>query len=74
MIALVVVSFFAHVPGGRRLAGLVLLVVLVQVTLGYASFDAPVLGLLHGVNAIILAIVAGNTARRAAPSHASVPA
>ncbi len=64
-IALLIVSFFARIPGGVRWAAIVLAVAVVQVLLAFASFEAPVLGLLHGANALVLAIVAGRAARQA---------
>ncbi len=70
---LVVVSFFAKVPGGSAWAGLVLLAVVVQVALGIFSHVVPSLGALHGVNALVLlglALVAGRRVR----STAGVPA
>ena len=61
-LALLIVSFFAGIPGGARIATLVLALVGVQVLLGLVSFPAPWLGLLHGINAFVLAGVAGGLA------------
>ena len=69
-IAMLVVSFFAKVPGGTRWALYVLGLIVVQVVLGVSQGDVPYLGLLHGANAIaILAVaaVAGWRARIAVP-------
>jgi hypothetical protein len=63
---LLVVSFFAHVPGGIRWALYVVGLVILQITLAFVSFGAPVVGLLHGLNAFALAAVASLAARRAA--------
>ncbi len=70
-LALLVVAVLAKVPGGVRLA--VVLVVLVAVQVGSAMLGdaAPVLGLVHGVDAMAIAAVAGIAAARAA--RAGVP-
>lgn len=52
------VSFFAKVPGGSKWAGFVLLAVVVQVSLGLFAHGLPALGLLHGLNALVLFLVA----------------
>lgn len=62
---LFICSFFAKVPRSVRWAGLVLLLVIVQVNLGFAGPDLPALGALHGLNALALFTVALYTARRA---------
>lgn len=64
---LLIVSFFAKVPRGIVMAAVVLLLVVVQVTLGLLGHSTPYAGLLHGVNALILlgaAISAGRLASR----------
>lgn len=63
-IGLLVVSFFSGVQGAIRWAGLVLAVVAVQVTLGFGGHGLPLLGLLHGANALVLFGVAVSAARR----------
>ena len=60
---LFIVSFFARIPGGRKWAGLVLLLVVVQSMLGLSGFAVPALGALHGLNALVLFSVAVYTAR-----------
>lgn len=62
---LLIVSFFAHVPGGVRWALYVVGLVALQITLAFLSFGAPVLGLLHGLNAFAVAAVASLASRRA---------
>ena len=62
---LLISSFFAKVPGGVKWAGLVVLLVVVQVNLGFAGHDIPALGGLHGLNALLLFAAALYTARRA---------
>ncbi len=62
---LLIVSFFAKVPGGVMWAGLVLLAVVVQVTLGLFGHEVAILGMLHGINALILFSLAVYTGVRA---------
>ena len=67
-LALLVVSFFARVDGGRTWAGLVLGAVVLQITLAFVSFGAPVVGVLHGLNAFLLfgvAMMAAQTVKNA---------
>lgn len=64
-IVLLVVSFFAKVPSGAMWAGLVFVLVLVQVFLGIFGRAIPQLGLLHGLNALVLFAVADIAALRA---------
>ena len=61
---LLIVSFFAKVDGGVKWAGLVFLAVLVQWLLAIVSFEVPVVGALHGLNALVIAGVASAAARR----------
>jgi heme A synthase len=51
---LLVSSFFAKVPGGVKWGAIVLGLVLVQVTLGLMGHSFPILGALHGINALLL--------------------
>ena len=70
-LVLLVVSVFAKVPRGSWWAGGVVLLVMVQTTLGYSAADLPALGALHGINALLLfatALFAGRRARVAEPS------
>lgn len=55
---LLIVSFFAKIPGGVKWAGFVLLAVVVQVLLGMFLHGVAALGMLHGINALILFSVA----------------
>ena len=64
-LALLVVSFFAKVPGGIKWAGIVLGVVVLQVTLAVFAYALPAIGALHGLNAVALAAVAGRASRLA---------
>jgi hypothetical protein len=54
-LVLLIVSFFAKIPGGVKWAGFVFLAVLLQWVFAFISFSAPVVGLLHGGNAIAIA-------------------
>ena len=67
-----IVSFFAKVPGGVKWAGLTLLAIVVQVFLAFVAFGAPVVGLLHGLNAFVLLGLAELSARRAAAAPVAV--
>lgn len=70
VLALLVVSFFARVPGGTRLALYVVGLVAIQVLLGITQGDVPLLGLLHGANAfaiLVVSIIAGRRATVRAP-------
>lgn len=68
---LLIVSFFAKVAGGVKWAGIVLLAVVVQVVLAIVSFSVPVLGALHGLNALVVAGVASVASRQAATNAPS---
>ncbi|PZF79192.1 hypothetical protein [Jiangella anatolica] len=57
-LVLLVVSFFAKVRGGVKWAALLLLAVAVQITLGFAGFQLPALGLLHAANAFVILTLA----------------
>jgi hypothetical protein len=69
---LLIVSFFAKIPGGVRFAGIVLGLVVLQVLLGMFLHTTSWLGMLHGINALILFGAAVQTARRV--PRADVPA
>ena len=64
-LVLLIVSFFAKVPGGVRWAGFVVLAVLLQFILAIVAFEVPVIGALHGINALAVAGLASAAARRA---------
>jgi len=63
-IILLVLSFFAKIPGGSKWAGFVLLAVVVQATLGIFGHEVAISGLLHGLNAFVLFSVALFAGRR----------
>ena len=70
-IVLFVISFFAKIDGGVKWAGYVLLAVILQIALAFVSFAVPAIGALHGINAFVVAGLAGGAARLAvaAPSR-----
>lgn len=75
---LLIFSFFAKVPHGIAFAGGVLALVVVQVTLGLFGHSIPLLGFLHGVNALLLfttALLAGlNASKRRVTGRADAVA
>lgn len=73
VLLLLIVSFFARVPRGVVLALVVLGLVVLQIVLAFLSFPAPVVGLLHGINAFIIAGVAGFAGRGAGGRPAREP-
>lgn len=67
-----IVSFFAKVPGGVKTAAILLLLVVVQVMLGMFGHGAPYLGILHGLNALVIfgtAVYAGQRAGSSASAE-----
>jgi hypothetical protein len=73
-IALLVVSFFAKVPGGVKWAGIVLGSIVVQVFAGILGHDAPYIGMIHGLNAFVLFSAAAYAARLARTADKATPA
>ena len=67
-----IVSFLTDVPRGRTLAGIVVGLVALQFVLAVVSFGVPALGVLHGINGLAIAGVAGAAARRAAVPNQTV--
>ena len=53
---LLIVSFVAGraVPGGRKWAGIVFGTIVLQVVLAFVAFSVPVIGALHGLNALVI--------------------
>jgi Family of unknown function (DUF6220) len=64
-LVLLIVSFFARVPGGVKWAAITFGVGVLQIALAAVSFPVPILGVLHGLNAFALAGVASVAMRRA---------
>jgi uncharacterized sodium:solute symporter family permease YidK len=69
---LLVVSFFAKVPGGTRRAATVVGLVVLQVVMGIALHSVPFIGALHALNAFAILVVALQAARSAGDT--SLPA
>lgn len=63
-LVLLIVSFFAKVTGGVVWAAVVLGLVVLQVALGLFGHSTPYAGLLHGLNAMVLFVVALQAGRR----------
>ena len=63
-LVLLIISFFAKVPGGAKWAGGVFALAVLQVALGIFGHETPYAGLLHGFNALVLFSVATMTGRR----------
>jgi hypothetical protein len=72
-IALLIVSFFAKVPGGVKWALIVFGVVVLQIALAFVSFGVWAVGGLHAINAFVLLGVAEITARRVNGAEAAKP-
>ena len=62
-LVLLIVSFFAKVPGGIRNAAIILGLVVLQVALGLFGHSNAYIGMLHGINALALFTMALLTAR-----------
>ncbi|MEV6301480.1 hypothetical protein AB0M02_18865 [Actinoplanes sp. NPDC051861] len=73
-LALLIVSFFAKVPGGVKWAAITFGVVILQVFLAFVGFAAPLVGLLHGANALAVAAVAEVAAGKAKKASVTAPA
>jgi hypothetical protein len=69
---LLIVSFFAKIPGGVKWALYVFVSVAVQVALGLLSHSVSSLGILHGVVALVLFWVALTAGRRVQAAPAKV--
>ena len=68
-----IASIFARrvVPGAVKWAGIVFGVTLLQVALAFAAFSAPVLGALHGINALVLLGAAARAGALTRETHAA---
>jgi hypothetical protein len=64
-VALLVVSFFARIPGGVKWAAFTFGAVVLQIVLAFASYSVPGLGALHGLNALAVAGLAQMGGRQA---------
>ena len=72
-IVLLIVSFFARIPGGVKWAAITFGVVALQFGLAAGGYFAPVVGALHGINAFVLAGVASVAARKARLAETVAP-
>jgi hypothetical protein len=69
-IALLAVSFGAKVKHGARWAAIPLGLIMVQFFLAYAAYSTPIVGALHGLNALTIfavALLAGRRVPKTAP-------
>jgi hypothetical protein len=72
-IVLLLVSFFARIPGGVKWAAITVGVVVLQIVFAFLSFGAPIVGALHAINAFALAGVASIAARKARLAETAAP-
>jgi len=70
---LLVISFFAKVPGGVKWAGIVLGLIVLQVFLGIFGHESAYIGMLHGLNAFVLLGSAINASRLARTADTTTP-
>jgi heme A synthase len=71
---LLITSFWVRPPGVVKAAAIVVALVATQITLGILGHSVPLLGLMHGLNALLLFASALYAARRAARPAATIPA
>lgn len=77
VILLLIVSLFAKIPGGAARAGILFVMVAVQIALGLSAHDVIALAPLHALNAFgifAMAIVTVRKARESAPAPEAVAA
>lgn len=72
-LVLLVLAFFAGVNGGVKWAGILAVLIIVQVVAGMGGEDAPWLGLVHGLLPFALFSAAIVAARAAHPGAAVAP-
>lgn len=66
---LLIASFFTRTRRATLLAVLIVLDIVLQVAFAFMGFGAPVMGILHGANALVLAGLAVTAARLATPTE-----
>jgi hypothetical protein len=71
---LLIVSFFAAIPGGVKWAAITFGVLVLQIVLAFAGDALPAIGVLHGINAFALAAVASIAMRKARLADSPAPA
>jgi len=69
-LGLLVVSFFAKIPGGVKWAAIVFGLIVLQFAFAIVAFGIPAVGALHGINAIAIGVLADRAARRVGASDA----
>ena len=72
VLLLLIVSFFAKIPGGTKTAAILLGLVVVQVVLGIASHGLPYAIILHALNAFLIFVLAAMTAQKMGSAAAPV--
>ncbi|GAB1641917.1 DUF6220 domain-containing protein [Krasilnikovia sp. MM14-A1259] len=73
-VLLLIVAFFARIPGGVKWAAITLGVTVLQVLLAELATGAPVVGALHGINAFVIAFAASLAMRQARLAGKDTPA
>ena len=73
-LVLLIVSFFAKIPGGTKWALFIVGDVVLQIALAFIAFGAPLVGMLHGLNAFVLAGLGVMAVRAASTSDLGAPA
>jgi uncharacterized sodium:solute symporter family permease YidK len=68
---LLIVSFFAKVPGGVKRAGILIGLIILQVALGIFLHEVPYVAVLHVLNAFAIFVYAFNTGRAASLAPAT---
>lgn len=61
---LLITSFSTKLPGASKWGGAVFAAIVVQIVLAFVAFGAPVVGALHGMNALVVFTLAFLAARR----------
>jgi hypothetical protein len=71
---LLIVSFFAAIPGGVKWAAITFGVLVLQIVLAFGGDGVPAIGVLHAINAFALAAVASIAMRKARLADSPAPA
>jgi hypothetical protein len=72
VLLLLIISFFAKVPGGSKTAGILVGLVVLQVFLGIFAHEVPYVILLHVLNAFLIFAFAAMSAMRLGAGAATV--
>lgn len=73
-LVLLILSFFAKIPGGVKWAAITFGLVALQIVLAVFAKGLPLIGILHGLNAFALAGVASIAGRQARLADTAAPA